>query len=100
MPMSLLDRTVDDDAVARTLPALRAIGYRVQEVFWVDRSPCCPPNPCIADSRTNAQPLTSPAQQAPVTSVRADPFAADSGHFGLSTYGRLRRRSAYAPAAP
>jgi hypothetical protein len=39
---------MDDDAVARTLPALRATGYRVEEEFWVNRSPCCPPNPCIA----------------------------------------------------
>ena len=33
--------------VDRTLPALYATGYRVDEEFWVGKSPCCPPNPCV-----------------------------------------------------
>ena len=35
--------------VDRTLPALRATGYRVDEEFWVGAKPCCPPNPCVAE---------------------------------------------------
>lgn len=33
--------------VDRTLPALRATGYYVDEEFWVGAKPCCPPNPCV-----------------------------------------------------
>ncbi|MFD0688121.1 hypothetical protein [Actinomadura fibrosa] len=40
---------MNDDCIARTLPALRATGYPVDETHWAGRLyPCCPPNPCTA----------------------------------------------------
>ncbi|WP_281181895.1 hypothetical protein [Actinomadura macra] len=34
-------------AMARTIPALRAIGYPVDVEFWSTGETCCPENPCI-----------------------------------------------------
>lgn len=40
--------TSGEDEIARTLPALHATGYRVDDEHWVDAAyPCCPPNPCV-----------------------------------------------------
>lgn len=44
-----------DEEINRTLPALRATGYDVDEEFWSGQKPCCPPNPCVSASRSNCK---------------------------------------------
>ncbi|TMQ90849.1 hypothetical protein ETD83_33650 [Actinomadura soli] len=34
-------------AMARTIPALHATGYRVDMEFWGTGESCCPPQPCV-----------------------------------------------------
>ncbi|MFC4052894.1 hypothetical protein ACFOY4_24665 [Actinomadura syzygii] len=37
-----------EEEIARTLPALRATGYRVDDEHWAGTAyPCCPPDPCV-----------------------------------------------------
>jgi hypothetical protein len=38
---------ITGEAMARTIPALRATGYRVDMEFWRTAESCCPPNPCV-----------------------------------------------------
>lgn len=40
--------SMDEEEIARTLPALHATGYRVEVQHWAGAAyPCCPPNPCV-----------------------------------------------------
>ena len=60
--------SMPDEAINRTLPALHATGYAVDEEFWSGHKPCCPPNPCTQ------------ATQAPKCSGTGAPPPAVSAH--------------------
>lgn len=49
-----------DAEIDRTLPALHATGYPVDEEFWRGAKPCCPPNPCTVQAAPPAA-MTAPS---------------------------------------
>lgn len=59
------------DEVDRTLPALHATGYPVDEEFWVGGKPCCPPNPCTVSAV--ARPKCASGTEAPPPAVSTRP---------------------------
>ncbi|MBX6766214.1 MAG: hypothetical protein IRY90_03515 [Actinomadura rubrobrunea] len=48
-------KSASDEEAARTLEALYATGYPVDEEFWVGAKPCCPPNPCVTSARPKCE---------------------------------------------